>query len=194
MDLHLRVDHHYDATKTQGCTKGTEAYAFEEVHGAAEEEGEQAGAIGTEEPGDDSDEGGVTPRADARMVPTAKIKKQLKPHQMVDKQLFIWKWVVYADVIDQVKAEGLTIRAEVERRACQIWMEDCFPVQIYHTAEREEGTQSEFMCNWLRSGYSWAESKTHLNMLSLSVGMKRKPSRAARDAIMKRLREKAAWL
>ena len=48
------------------------------------------------------------------------------------------------------------------------------------------------MCDWLRSGYSWADSKTHLKTLSLSTAPERAISMTSRADAMKRLRENAA--
>ena len=101
-------------------------------------------------------------------------------------------WVVKDDVIGRVKAEGLTSDNEVERRAQQIWEQLCFPLDIYCTAQGEEGTQAEFMLAWLCSGYSWAESKKHLTTLSRSNASKRSLPESFRAEAMKRLRENLA--
>ena len=122
-----------------------------------------------------------------------KAKKRVKKaRQKIHKHCFTMTWVVMEDVIDMVKAEGVKSQAEVERRAQRIWKEECFPLDIYHTAEGQEGTQAEFMCNWLRSGQSWAECKTRLATLSLSAVPKREVSPSFRVHAMKRLRENAA--
>ena len=96
------------------------------------------------------------------------------------------------DVIDQVKAEGVTNQLEVERRAQRIWDEVCFPLDIYRTDQGSEGTQAEFMCEWLQCGYSWESCITHLETLSLTIGPKRALSPTFRAEAMKRLRENAA--
>ncbi len=94
-------------------------------------------------------------------------KKRLKhARQMIDKQRFTIQWVVMDDIIDQVKGEGWMDDAEVVRRACRIWNEVCFPLNIYRTVEGSEGTMAEFMLEWLQSGYSWQTSITHLQTLS----------------------------
>ena len=124
---------------------------------------------------------------------------------MVDKNGFTMTWVVKDDVIDMVEAESVTTlrhlpsdvaKAEVERRAQRIWDNPvhkvCFPLDIYRTAQGKEGTQAEFMCEWLKSGYSWEESKTHLKALSLSKGAKRALPETFREDAMKRLRDDAA--
>ena len=122
-----------------------------------------------------------------------KAKKRLKKaRQMIDKHLFTMTFVVKDDVIDMVKVEGVTARAEVERRAQRIWEEVCFTLQIYRTTQGEEGTLAEFMCDWLRSGYSWEASITHLETLSLTTAPKRALSPTFRADAMKRLRENAA--
>ena len=191
MDLQLREDQHYDATKTQRDTKGTEAYASEEVHEATEEGDEQVGAITAEEPGEDSDEEAIEETVAPRTH--AEIKRQLKTaRQMVDRQFFTWKWVVYADVFAQVKAEGVQNQADLERRTQWIWKDQCFPLDIYHTPEGEEGTQAEFLCNWLQSGQSWAKSKARFATLSLSAVPKREVSPSFKNHAMERLRENAA--
>ena len=119
-----------------------------------------------------------------------KVKKRLKKsRQMIDRHLFTMTFVVADDVIDLVKAEGVTDEAEVARHAQRIWANDCFPLDIYRTADGVEGTLAEFMCDWLRSGYSWAASIAHLKTLSITT-QKRALSPTFKAAAMKRLREK----
>ena len=68
-----------------------------------------------------------------------KAKQRLKKaRQMIDKQFFTMTFVVKDDVIDMVKVEGVTDGVEVERRAQQIWEEDCFTLEIYRTAHGKE--------------------------------------------------------
>ena len=67
VEVAMGADHHDDVTDTRGCTKGTEAYAREEVHGADGESGKQVEVVAEEEPREDSDEGGVGMRACARI-------------------------------------------------------------------------------------------------------------------------------
>ena len=110
---------------------------------------------------------------------------------MIDKHFFTMSFVVKDDVIDMVKAEGVTDMAEAERRAQRIWEEVCFTLDIYHTARGEEGTLAEFMCKWLRSGYSWEASIAHLETLSPTT-RKRQLSPTFRADAMKRLRVNAA--
>ena len=96
---------------------------------------------------------------------------------MIDKHLFTNKFVVYDDVIAMANAEGVTDDAEVTRRAKQIWVDDCFTLDIYRTDDGQERTLAEFMCDWLQSGYTWEASIAHLETLSPTT---------------KRLREKSA--
>ena len=121
-----------------------------------------------------------------------KAKKRLKKaRQMIDKHFFTVTFVVKDDVIDMVKVEGVTDGVEVERRAQQIWEEDCFTLEIYRTAQGEEGTLAEFMCHWLQSGYSWEASSAHLETLSRTT-RKRALSPSFRENAMKRLRANVA--
>ena len=96
------------------------------------------------------------------------------------------------DVIDQVKAEGATNQRQAERRAQQIWDDVCFPLDIYRTDQGLEATQAEFMCEWLKGGYSWESCITHLKTLSRTTGAKRDPSPSFKEAAMTRLNDKAA--
>ena len=60
-----------------------------------------------------------------------KAKKRLKKaRQMIDKHFFTMTFVVKDDVIDMVKVEGVTDRAEVERIAQRIWEEDLSLIHI----------------------------------------------------------------
>ena len=108
---------------------------------------------------------------------------------MIDQHVFTMTFVVKDDVIDMVRVAGVTDPAEVERRAQRIWEEVCFTLEIYRTAQGEEGTLAEFMCDWLRSGYSWAASIAHLKTLSITT-QKRALSPTFKAAARKRLREK----
>lgn len=107
---------------------------------------------------------------------------------MVDLHNFIVTWVVMDDVIDRVKAEGLASDSMVKRRAQQIWVEFCFTLEVYHTAQGVEGTQAEFMCAWLWLGHSWAECKMLLTTLFRTSSSKRALPETFRADTMKRLR------
>ena len=110
---------------------------------------------------------------------------------MIDQHFFTMTFVVKDDVIDMVRVAGVTDPAEVERRAQRIWEEVCFTLQIYRTTHGEEGTMAEFMCAWLRSGYSWETSSAHLETLSRTT-RKRALSPSFREDAMKRLRANVA--
>ena len=110
---------------------------------------------------------------------------------MIDKHFFTMSFVVLDDVIEMVKDEGVTDMAEAERRAQRIWEEVCFTLEIYHTAQGEEGTLAEFMCSWLRSGYSWEASIVHLKTLFPTTRKRALPP-AIREVAMKRLRAEAS--
>ena len=111
---------------------------------------------------------------------------------MIDWRLLTIKEVLYVDVIEQVKAEGVTNQVEVERRAQRIWHEVCFPLDIYRTDQGSERTQAEFMCEWLQCGYSWETCIAHLETLSLTTSPKRALSLTYIKKTMKRLRENAS--
>ena len=114
-----------------------------------------------------------------------------KARQMIDRHLFTITFVVYADVIDMVKGNGVTDQAEAERRAQRIWREDCFTLDIYHTTQGEERTMAEFMCEWLQSGHSWEASIAHLDTLS-PTNRKRDLSPTFRENAIQRLRDNIA--
>ena len=121
-----------------------------------------------------------------------KAKKRLKKaRQMIDTNSYTMTFVVKDDVIDMVKALGVTDNAEAEKRAQSIWGEVCFTLEIYHTDQGEEGTFAEFMCAWLRSGYTWESSIAHLWTL-FPTNRKRALSQTFRVDAMKRLRANAA--
>ena len=111
---------------------------------------------------------------------------------MIDPYFFTMKEVVMDDVIDQVKAEGATNQRQAERRAQQIWEDVCFPLDIYRTDQGSEGTQAEFMCDWLEGGYSWHSCIAHLKTLSLITGQKRAFSSTFKEDAMNRLIENVA--
>ena len=128
------------------------------------------------------------------LVEEEKARKRMKSaRQMIDKQRFTMTWVVMDDVRELVKAEGVTDNDHVRRNADQLWNpghhQVCFPLEIYRTAQGEEGTQAEFMCEWLWAGYSWADSKAHLKELTLSGDDKRECPETFREEAMQRLRE-----
>ena len=120
-----------------------------------------------------------------------KAKKRLrKARQMIDTHFFTMTFVVKDDVIAMVKALGVTDNAAAERRAQRIWGEVCFTLEFYHTDQGEEGTFAEFMCSWLRSGYTWESSIAHLWTL-FPTNRKRALSQTFRVDAMKRLRANA---
>ncbi len=114
-----------------------------------------------------------------------------KARQMIDRHLFTITFVVYVDVIDMVKRNGVTDQAEAERRAHRICCEYCFSLFIYRTAEGEEKTSAEFMREWLQSGYSWEASIAHLRTLS-PTNRKRDLSPTFRENAIQRLRDNIA--
>ena len=121
-----------------------------------------------------------------------KAKKRLKKaRQMIDKHLFTMTFVVMDDVIDMVKAVGVADLEEATRRAHRIWTDRCFSLEICRTTQGVEGTRAEFMCDWLRSGYSWEASITHLDSLSRTNSTRPLSPTFKADA-MKWLREKSA--
>ena len=126
-----------------------------------------------------------------RIRQNAKLRLR-KARQMIDKDYFTWKFVILDDVIDMVKAVGVTDLEEATRRAHRIWADCCFSLEIYRTTQGVEGTRAEFMCDWLRSGYSWEASITHLETLSLTNSPKRALSPTFKADAMKRLRENGA--
>ena len=116
-----------------------------------------------------------------------------KARQMIDWRLLTIKEVLYVDVIEQVKAEGVTNQVEVERRAQRIWHEVCFPLDIYRTDQGTETTKAEFMCEWLQCGYSWGTCLTHLDSLSITTFPKRELSLAFKERAKKRLEDHNAF-
>ena len=107
--------------------------------------------------------------------------------QMIVKHSFTTTFVLYADVIDLVMANGVTDFAHAERRARRIWCDECFPLDIYQTAQGEEGTLAEFMHKWLKDGYRWRVSYAHLKTLSRTT-KKRDLTRIFIENAMQRLR------
>ena len=109
---------------------------------------------------------------------------------MINRHLFTMSSVVYEDVIDLVKAEGVTDQAAAEKRAQRIWDEDCFTLEIYRASDGEERTRAEFICKWLQAGYSWAASIAHWKTLTITPH-KRALSPTFKEEAMKRARENA---
>ena len=118
-------------------------------------------------------------------------KKLRKARQMINRHCFTMTFVVMDDVIAMVKAEGVTDKAAADRRAQRIWESVCFTLEIYYTAQGEEGTLAEFMCAWLQAGYSWQASFAHLRTL-FPTSRKRALPPETRSVAMKRLRADAA--
>ena len=112
--------------------------------------------------------------------------------QMIDKDTATMTWVVMDDVIDQVKAGGVTDEREAERCAQQLWKDVCFLPDIYRTDQGLEATQAEFICEWLHRGYSWEVCITHVKSLHFNTGAKRELSPRVKEAAMKRLMDNAA--
>ena len=61
---------------------------------------------------------------------------------MIDESSATMKWVVMDDVIDEVKAGGVTDEREAKICAQRIWRKVCFPPSIYRTVEGAEATQA----------------------------------------------------
>ena len=80
MVLHWGAGHHDDGTVTGGSTKGTETYAFEEVHGAHGEGVQEVRVVEAEGRGEDNDKGGLGVKADATMesIATGKGKEMVR--------------------------------------------------------------------------------------------------------------------
>ena len=112
--------------------------------------------------------------------------------QMIDKDTATMTWVVMDDVIDQVKAGGVTDQREAERCAQQLWKDVCFLPDIYRTDQGLEATQAEFICEWLKRGLYWEACIAHLKTLSRTTGAKRELSPRFKEAAMKRLMDNAA--
>ena len=112
--------------------------------------------------------------------------------QMVDKELHSISWVIQEDVIEMVKAQGITDVDEVDRRVQDVWDDCCFDLVILRSRGGERKTKAEFMRDWLRSGCTWQQSKARLNMLirvKIDQGEKRPIPPTFRDGAMKRLRD-----
>ena len=119
-----------------------------------------------------------------------KFKKRLrKSRQMINRHLFTVSSVAYEDVIHLVKANGVTDQAAAEHLAQWIWDLNCFTLDIYCASDGEKRTQAEFICKWLKAGYSWAASVAHLQTLTITA-QKRDLSPTFKEAARKRLREK----
>ena len=101
-------------------------------------------------------------------------------------------WVVMDDVIDEVKAGGVTDERQAKKRAQQIWNNVCFRPIIYRTVQGVEATQAEFICQWLHEGIPWGACITYLKSLSRVKGAKRELSPTFRKAAMKRLKDNVA--
>ena len=101
-------------------------------------------------------------------------------------------WVVNDDVIAEVKAGGVTDEGDAEIITQRIWTTVCFPPDIYRTAEGDQATQAEFICQWLRAGISWDVCITYLKSLRLVKDSKRECPWTFREASMKRLKDNIA--
>ena len=112
-----------------------------------------------------------------------------KVRQRIDMESLTPKWVVNDDLIAEVKAGGVTDHLEAARIAQRIWKHECFLPQIYRTAEGDEATQAEFICQWLREGISWGACITYLKSLRLVKDSKRECPSTFREASMKRLKD-----
>ena len=120
------------------------------------------------------------------------VKRLKHARQMIDKRSATMKWVVMDDVIDQVKAGGVTDELQAETCAQQLWKDVCFLPDIYRTDQGLEATQAEFICEWLNRGYFWEECITHVKSLSRNTGAKREPSPRFKEAVIRRLMDNAA--
>ena len=78
-----------------------------------------------------------------------------KVRQRVNIQSLTPMWIVHEDVIAEVKAGGVTDDRDAEVIAQRYWKDFCFPPDIYRTAEGDEATQAEFICQWMGDGISW---------------------------------------
>ena len=122
-----------------------------------------------------------------------KARKRLKnARQRIDKQYpYTMTWVVQDDIIDEFKAAGGKDENEAKQHAQRIWNHVCFPLEIWRTGGIE-GTQGEFMHQWLKSGYTWDDSKAYLKTLTRKNDAKRELPEAFKKETMKRLRANIA--
>ena len=88
---------------------------------------------------------------------------------------FTITWVLMEDVIDEVKATGVTDHKEAVRRAQKIWNNVCFLPEMYITDRGDkEATRAEFVQEWLQRGYTWEACIDHLETLRASSGSSRR--------------------
>ena len=118
-----------------------------------------------------------------------KAKKRIKKaRQRIDQHDGTIKWIILEDVIDEVKATGVTDHTEAERCAQRIWEHVCFLPDIYRKDDKER-TKAEFMLEWLQSGYTWDACIAHLKTLTpSSVPSKRRIPENFKTDALKRLR------
>ena len=120
-----------------------------------------------------------------------KAKKRLnKTRQMVSSRSghHSLSFVTHDDVIAMVMDGGVTNQAAAQKRAQQIWDKDCFTLEIYLHADGTQGTQAEFVCQWLHDGYTMAASIAHLSTLTETT-LKRSRTPTSRREAMKRARQ-----
>ena len=119
-------------------------------------------------------------------------KRMNKVRQRIDMKTLTPKWVISDDLIAEVKAGGVTDHRKAEIIAQRTWTNVCFLPDIYRTAEGDEATQAEFICQWLRDGISWGACMTYLKSLRLVKDSKRECPSTFREASMKRLKDNIA--
>ena len=115
-----------------------------------------------------------------------------KVRQRIDTESLTPMWVVNDDLIAEVKAGGVTDHRKAEKIAQRTWTNVCFLPDIYRTAEGDEATQAEFICQWLRDGISWGACMTYLKSLRLVKDSKRECPSTFREESMKRLKDNIA--
>ena len=125
-----------------------------------------------------------------RQICSRKARKRMsKVRERVNIQSLTPMWIVHEDVIAEVKAGGVTDDRDAEVIAQRYWKDFCFPPDIYRTAEGDQATQAEFICQWMRAGISWDDCITYLKTLRIVKDSKRECPWAIREASMKRLKD-----
>ena len=132
-------------------------------------------------------------RVGTSQICAKKAKKRInKGRQRIDMKTLTPKWVISDDLIAEVKAGGVTDHREAARIAQRIWKHDCFLPEIYRTAEGDEATQAEFICQWMGDGISWGDCMKYLKSLRLVKDSKRECPSTFRETSMKRLKDDIA--
>ena len=99
----------------------------------------------------------------------------------------LW-FVTHDDIIAMVKSEGVRNLAVAQKRAQEIWVKDCFTLELYLDADGIEATHAEFVCEWLHSGYTLADSIAYLATLRETTRKRSLPPTSRQEA-MKRARQ-----